>query len=176
VGEGALTDVQYAEAERRGRDREDKEEYKVKMQVAFSFTNTAPFLEYYHNSSFLEHGGSPDKAVRSAFVSALDQYIRQSGKYQKNESKITFVDVADSLAFVSSSFSTQTSYENQTKKAINNKFIQEAMTEFLRQQLDIYLIENKAEADKVADQMLINKRSRESAERARVNTKKKLTL
>ena len=175
VGEGALTDVQYAEAERRGRAREDKEEYKVKMQVAFSFTNTAPFLEYYHNSSFLEHGGSPDKAVRSAFVSALDQYIRQSGKYQKNESKITFVDVADSLAFVSSSFSTQTSYENQTKKAINNKFIQEAMTEFLRQQLDIYLIENKAEADKVADQMLINKRSRESAERARVNTKKKLT-
>ncbi len=175
VGEGALTDVQYAEAERRGKDREDKEEYKVKMQVAFSFSNTAPFLEYYHNSSFLEHGGSPDKAVRSAFVSSLDQYIRQSGKYQKNESKITFVDVADSLAFVSSSFSTQTSYENQTKKAINNKFIQEAMTEFLRQQLDIYLIENKAEADKIADQMLINKRSRESAERARVNTKKKLT-
>ncbi len=175
TGENPMTEVQYAEAERRGRDRADLDEYKLKMQFAFCFTNTAPMLEYYHNSSFLENGGSPDKAVRSAFVAAIDQYLRQNGKYQKNESKVTFVDVAESLAFVSSSFSTQTSYENQTKKAISNKFIQEAMTEFFRQQLDIYLIENKAEAEKIANQMLINKRSRENAERARVSSKTKLT-
>ncbi len=127
-----FTDVQYMEAERRGRDRADRDEYKVKIQAAFCFSNETPMLEYYHNSSFLEHGGSPDKAVRSAFVSAIDQYLKQNGKYQKNESKVTFADVADSLMVVSSTFSTQTSYENQTKKAINNKFIQEAMTEFLR--------------------------------------------
>ncbi len=175
TGENPMTEVQYAEAERRGRDRADLEEYKLKMQFAFCFTNTAPMLEYYHNSSFLENGGSPDKAVRSAFVASIDQYLRQNGKYQKNESKVTFVDIAESLAFVSSSFSTQTSYENQTKKAISNKFIQEAMTEFFRHQLDIYLIENKAEAEKIANQMLINKRSRESAERARTNSKTKLT-
>ena len=170
-----FTDVQYMEAERRGRDRADRDEYKVKIQAAFCFSNETPMLEYYHNSSFLEHGGSPDKAVRSAFVSAIDQYLKQNGKYQKNESKVTFADVADSLMFVSSTFSTQTSYENQTKKAINNKFIQEAMTEFLRAQLSVYFIENKAEADKIAEQMLVNKRSRESAEKARVNIKKKLT-
>lgn len=171
----AFTDVQYLEAERRGRDREDKDEYKVKIQAAFCFSNETPMLEYYHNSSFLEHGGSPDKAVRSAFVSAIDQYIKQNGKYQKNESKITFVDVADSLMFVSSTFSTQTSYANQTKKAINNKFIQDAMTEFLRNSLSIYFTENKTEADKIAEQILVNKRSRESAEKARVSIKKKLT-
>ena len=170
-----MTAPHYIECERRGRDREDKEDYKVKIQAVFCFSNTTPMIEYYHNSSWLEHGGSPDKAVRSAFVSAIDQYIKQIGKYTKNESKITFADVSDSLMFVSSSFSTQTSYENQTKKAINNKFIQEAMTEFLRRELDIYFIENKADADKIAEQVLINKRSRESAERARVNIKKKLT-
>ncbi len=175
AGEKSFTDVQYSEAERRGRDRDDKDEYKVKIQCAFCFSNETPMLEYYHNSSFLEHGGSPDKAVKSAFVSAIDQYLKQSGKYQKNESKITFVDVSDSLMFVSSTFSTQTSYENQTKKAINNKFIQDTMTEFLRTQLSIYFTENKAEADKIADQILINKRSRESAEKARVSIKKKLT-
>lgn len=175
-GEGKnFTDVQYIEAERRGRDRADRDEYKVKIQAAFCFSNETPMLEYYHNSSFLEHGGSPDKAVRSAFVSAIDQYLKQNGKYQKNESKVTFADVADSLMFVSSTFSTQTSYENQTKKAINNKFIQETMTEFLRERLSVYFIENKAEADKIAEQMLVNKRSRESAEKARVNIKKKLT-
>ncbi len=170
-----FTDVVYIETERKGRDREDKPEYKVKVNAAFCFSNETPLLEYYHNSSFLEYGGSPDKAVRSAFVSAIDQYLKNSGKYQKNESKVTFVDVADSLMFVSSTFSTQTSYENQTKKAINNKFIQDAMTEFLRTQLSIYFTENKAEADKIADQILVNKRSRESAEKARVNIKKKLT-
>lgn len=170
-----FTDIHFSETERKGRDREDKPEYKLKIQAAFCFSNETPFIEYYHNSSFLEHGGSPDKAVRSAFVSAVDQYLKQNGKYQKNESKVTFVDIADSLMFISSSFSTQTSYENQTKKAITNKFIQEAMTEFLRQQLDIYFIENKAEADKIAEQVLVNKRSRESAEKARVNIKKKLT-
>lgn len=170
-----FTSIQYCEAERRGRDRDDKKDYKVKMQIAFCFSNELPMIEYYHNSSYLEHGGSPDKAARSAFVSAIDAYLKQSGKYQKSESKITFGDIADSLMLVSSSFSTNTSYENQTKKAITNKFIQETMTEFLRHQLDIYFIENRTEADKIADQVLVNKRSRETAEKTRAGIKKKLT-
>lgn len=169
-----LTSVHYIEAERRGRDRADQEEYKVKMSFAFCFCNENHMLEYYHNSSFLEHGGAPDKAVRNAFVYAIDQYLKQNGKYNKNEKKIQFDDVADSLLLVSNSLSTMTSYENQTKKAITNKFIQDSMTEFLREQLGIYFIENKMDADKLCGQVLINKRSRESAEKTRINVKKKL--
>ncbi len=175
VGEDAFTSVESWECEREGRDREDKEDYRMKMQVAFCFSNKVNLIEYYHNSSYLEHGGSPDKAVRNAFVHAIDQYIKQNGKYNKNESKINFTDVSDCLALVISSFSTQTSYENQTKKAINNKFIQDAMTEFLRHQLEVYMIENKADAEKIANQCLVNKRSRENAEKARIDIKKKLT-
>ncbi len=170
-----FTDIHRISAERKGKDREDKKEYKLKMEMAFCFSNETPVLEYYHNSSFLEHGGSPDEAVKSAFVSAVDQYLKQNGKYQKNEKKVTFVDISDSLMYISNSFSTITSYANQTKKAITNKFIKEAMTEFLRQQLDIYFIENKADAEKIANQVLINKRSRESAEKARITIKKNLT-
>lgn len=169
-----MTQIQYFEAERRGRDREDKEEYKVKMSCAFCFNNEINVIEYYHNSSFLEHGGSPDKAVRNAFVYSIDKYIKANNKYTKNESKILFADIQDSLILVSNSFSTLTSYENQTKKSITNKFIQDAMTEFLREKLDIYFIENKADAERISDQVLLNKRSRESAERARVSMKKKL--
>ena len=175
VGEDAITTVETWGCERTGRDREDKDDYKMKMQITFCFSNRVKFLEYYHNSSFLEHGGSPDKAVKNAFVYAIDQYIKQQNKYTKNESKITFNDVADCLALVINSFSTQTSYENQTKKAINNKFIQDAMTEFLRHQLEIYFIENKADAEKISNQVLVNKRSRENAEKARIDIKKKLT-
>ena len=171
----AMTDIKYIECERKGRDREDKPDYKVKLSCAFCFSNKVSKLEYYHNSSFLEHGGSPDKAVTNAFVYTIDKYIKQIGKYTKNESKITFNDVRDCLILVSNSFSTMTSYENQTKKAINNKFIQDAMTEFLRQELEIYFIENKLEADKIASQVLVNKRSREHAEKARVNIAKKLS-
>jgi len=171
----AMTDIKYIECERKGRDREDKPDYKVKLSCAFCFSNKIAKLEYYHNSSFLEHGGSPDKAVTNAFVYTIDKYIKQIGKYTKNESKITFNDVRDCLILVSNSFSTMTSYENQTKKAINNKFIQDAMTEFLRQELEIYFIENKVEADKIAAQVLVNKRSREHAEKARVNIAKKLS-
>lgn len=164
----------YIEAERRGRDREDKEDYKVKMSFAFCFNNDVNVIEYYHNSSFLEYGGSPDKAVRNAFVYAIDKYLKANGKYTKNESKILFADVQDSLCLISNSFSTMTSYENQTKKAITNKFIQESMTEFLREQLDVYFIENKMDAEKIAEQVLVNKRSRETAERTRTSLKKKL--
>ena len=175
VADKGFTEIEVWNAERTGRDREDKPEYKVKMQIAFCFSSTVNMLEYYHNSSWLEHGGSPDKAVKNAFVYAIDQYLKQNGKYNKTESKITFTDIADCLALVINSFSTQTSYENQTKKAINNKFIQEAMTEFLRHQLEVYFIENKLDAEKIANQVLINKRSRESAERVRIDTKTKLT-
>lgn len=175
AGDNALTDVQYYECERRGRDRADKPEYKVRLSVAFCFSNQASLLEYYHNSSFLEHGGSPDKAVSNAFVYTIDQYCKQNGKYNKNESKINFNDVRDCLILVSNSFSTMTSYENQTKKAINNKFITEAMIEFLRHELELYFIENKVEAEKICSQVLVNKRSREHAEKARVNIAKKLS-
>lgn len=174
-GDKNITAPVYFEAERRGRDREDKPEYKVKLSVAFCFNPQESFLEYYHNSSFLEHGGSPDKAVKSAFVSVIDQYLKANGKYSKNESKILFADIADCLCLVSSSFSTITSYENQTKKSITNKFIQEAMTDFLKQNFEVYLIENKTDAEKIAEQVLINKRSRESAEKARINVKKMLS-
>lgn len=171
----ALTSVQFLQAERKGKDRADKPEYKVKLSCAFCFSSAISKIEYYHNSSWLEYGGAPDKAVRSAFVSAIDSYIKQIGKYQKSESKISFQDVSDSLILVTNCFSTYTSYENQTKKAITNKFIQDSMTEFLKEGLEVYFIENKAEADKIAEQILINKRSREQAEKARLNIKKKLS-
>ncbi len=175
AGEKSLTSPMFFETERKGRDREDKPEYKVKLSVSFCFSNEYNALEYYHNSSFLEHGGSPDRAVKSAFVAVIDQYIKQTDKYKKNETKIKFEDVADCLCLVSNSFSTVTSYENQTKKSITNKFIQEAMTDFLRENLNIYFIENKVDAEKIVDQVLINKRSRENAEKTRINVKKMLT-
>ncbi|MBP3448668.1 MAG: DNA topoisomerase [Clostridia bacterium] len=173
--EKALTQIRTVSAERTGRDRADKPEYKVKMNFAFCFNNEVNLIEYYHNSSFLEHGGSPEKAVKNAFVYAIDNYIKQTNKYKANEAKITYNDVFDSLILVSSSFSTITSYENQTKKAITNKFIQEAMQDFLKEQLEIYFIENKTDAEKIAEQILVNKRSREQAEKAKVNIKKKLS-
>jgi len=170
-----FTGIQFYESSARGRDREDKPEYKVKMQIAFCFNNEINLLEYYHNSSFLEHGGAPDKAVRSAFVYEIDKCLKARNMYNKDEAKITFADIQDSLILVTNSFSTITSYENQTKKSITNKFIQEAMTDFLRKQLEVYFIENKMESDKILEQVLVNKRSRETAERTRVNIKKKLS-
>ena len=175
AGESSLTLPHYAKSERVGRDREDKPEYRVKAEAAFCFSNVSPVIEYYHNSSWLEHGGAPDKAARSAFVSAIDAYLKKRGKYQKNESKVGWNDISDSLILVTNGFSTYTSYENQTKKSITNKFIQEMMTEFLRSSLEIYFTENQQEADRIADQVLVNKRSREQAERTRLNLKKKLS-
>ncbi|MDO4749853.1 MAG: toprim domain-containing protein [Eubacteriales bacterium] len=175
AGEDPMTAPVFIETERRGRDRADKPEYKVRLSAAFCFSRRVNIVEYYHNSSWLEHGGAPEKATRTAFVYALDAYIKKQGKYQKNESKISFQDVADCLILVTNCFSTQTSYENQTKKSITNRFVQDAMTEFFKEKLEIYFIENKAEADRVAEQVLINKRSREQAEKTRLNIKKKLT-
>ena len=171
----AMTMPQFWEAERKGRDRADMADYKVKITAALCFSNSVNVLEYYHNSSWLEHGGAPEKAVKTSFVYALDAYIKQAGKYNKNESKITFQDVADCLVLVTNCFSTQTSYENQTKKAITNKFVQEAMTEFFKSRLQVYFIENKTEADRIADQVLINKRARETAEKTKVKIRKDLT-
>ena len=175
AGDDPLTQPVFWQTERKGRDRADKPEYKVKLSVAFCFSNRVQVIEHYHNSSWLEHGGSPEKAVKSAFVSAIDGWLKQNGKYQKNESKITFNDIQDALVLVSNNFSTQTSYENQTKKSITNKFIQEAMTDFLRSQLEVYFIENPFDAEKIAGQVLVNKRSRETAEKTRLGIKKKLS-
>lgn len=174
VGDDAFSSVQFWQGERRGRDRPDLPEYKVKLSAALCFSGKKQMKEYYHNSSFLEYGGAPEKAVRSAFVSQLDAYLKANGKYLKSDAKIGFQDIEDCLVLVISSFSTQTSYENQTKKAVSNRFIQEALTDFLRHRLEVYFLENRIEAEKIAEQVLINLRSRVRAEAARLNIKKTL--
>lgn len=171
AGEDAFTTPQYWECERVGRDRDDLDDYKLKIKAALCFSLKRQLKEYYHNSSFLEHGGAPEKAFRSAFVSQINAYLKQNNKFNKNDSQINVQDIEECVIFVVSSFSTQTSYENQTKKAITNKFIQEAMTDFFRKQLEVYFIENKMDADKIADQMIINMRSRIKAENTRKTLK-----
>ncbi|MBQ1806850.1 MAG: DNA topoisomerase [Ruminococcus sp.] len=175
VGEDGLTGVQHWTTEVKTRDRDDKPEYKCKMDIAVAFSNKVSATEYYHNSSWLEHGGAPDKAVRNAFTYQIDSYLKSTNKYNKTDKKITFDDIADCLVCVISSFSNIASYANQTKKAVTNKGIQDAMTAFLRQSLEVYFIENPLEADKIAEQVLINKRSRENAEKTRLNIKKNLS-
>ena len=170
-----MTSVQTWKAERVGRDRDDLNDYKVLINSALCFSNKNQLKEYYHNSSWLEHGGAPEKAVRNAFTYQIDAYLKANGKYVKNDPKIKFEDIEDCMILVISSFSTQTSYENQTKKAITNKFIQEAMTDFFKHQLEIYLIENRAEAEKIANQVLVNMRSRVKAETTRQSLKKTLS-
>ena len=175
VGENNIGKIVFSAQEAKGKDREDMPEYKVKMNVAYTFSNKVNKIEYYHNSSFLEHGGSPDKALRSAFVSQFDAFLKSKGLYKKNEAKIKFEDIEDCLVFVSSCFSTLTSYENQTKKAITNKFITQATTEFLKSSLEVYFIENPEEATKIAQQVLVNKQSREQADKTRQGLKKTLS-
>ena len=174
VGDDAISQVQSWQTERMVSDRDDKPEYKTKINIALAFSNKVSVSEYYHNSSWLEYGGAPEKAVRNAFVYSIDSYLKQNGKYTKNESKINFDDVRDCLVIVISSFSSVTSYENQTKKAITNKGIQDAMTEYMRHQLEVYFIENKLDAEKISNQVLINKRSREKAEKTRLDIRKTL--
>jgi DNA gyrase subunit B len=175
AGEDTLTQVYTCESEATGRDRADLPDYKVKMSAAFCFSNKVQMLEYYHNSSWLEHGGSPEHAVKSAFVSSINKYLKDKNLYKKNESTITFQDVQDCLVYVSSSFSTQTSYENQTKKAITNKFVAQAMTDFLKHYLEVYFLEKPDEAQKLCQQVLVNKQSREHAEKTRQSIKKTLS-
>ncbi|MBF8984090.1 DNA topoisomerase [Lutibacter sp. B2] len=170
-----FTDLAYFELETMGKDRKDKPEYKVKMEIAFCFNNEKNLLEYYHNSSFLEHGGSSDKAVKNSFVYAIDKKLNKEGKYKKGEKKVTFQDIEDSLILAVNTYSTITSYENQTKKAITNVFIKEAMNEFLKEKLEIYFIENRLETEKILEQILVNKRSREKAEKTRIDVRKKLS-
>ena len=174
AGDTAFTTPQYWECERKGKDREDLPEYKLKIKSAICFSLKNQLKEYYHNSSFLEHGGAPEKAFRSAFVNQINAYLKANNKYSKNDGQINIQDVEDCIIFVVSSFSTQTSYENQTKKAITNKFIQEAMTDFFREQLEVYFIENKMDADKISNQVLINMRARIKAENTRKTLKTSL--
>ena len=171
AGDTAFTTPQYWECERVGRDRADLIDYKLKIKAAVCFSLKTQLKEYYHNSSFLEHGGSPEKAFRSAFVSQINAYLKANNKYAKSDGQINIQDVEDCVIFVVSSFSTNTSYENQTKKAITNKFIQEAMTDFFRRSLEVYFIENKMEAEKIANQVLVNMRARVKAENTRKTLK-----
>ena len=174
AGDKAFTTPQYWECERYGKDRDDLDEYKLKIKASVCFSLHTQLKEYYHNSSFLEHGGAPEKAFKSAFVNQINAYLKANNKYNKTDSQISIQDIEECVIFVVSSFSTQTSYENQTKKSITNKFIQEAMTDFFRKQLEIYFIENKMDADKISDQVLINMRSRVKAEKTRKTLKTSL--
>ena len=175
AGGTELTDPAFYKTETMGRDREDQDDYKLKVEISFCISNKLRQIEYYHNSSWLEHGGSPERATKQAFASALNKYIRNTNKFKKGESQVLFSDVAECLILVVNSYSTKTSYENQTKKAVTNSFIAEFMTEWFKKTLAIYFTEHPAEAERIANQVLINKRSREKANEIKLDVKKKLS-
>ena len=170
-----LTPVFEIKAEGKGRDRKDKPEYRVKCEMVFALNNEVNELKYFHNSSALVHGGSPDLAVKTAFMYEIDKFLKLHNKYKKDEGMINFVDIQDSLVLILNSFSTVTSYENQTKKSITNNFIREFLTESIRDRLEIIFTENPAIMHQVLDQVLINKRSREKADMTRTAMKKQLS-
>ena len=175
VGDNAFTMPVFWETERRGRDAENRPEMKLKITASFCFSKQVSHVEFYHNSSWLEYGGSPDRALRLGFTAAFDKFLRDNNKYTKTEGKITFQDVQDSLVMVTNCFSTIGCFENQTKKSVNSKFTQEAMTAFFKEQLQVWFIENAQEAARAAEQILVNKRARESAEKTKSSVKKKLS-
>ncbi len=70
-----LTEPFFIQADRRGRDRDDLPDYNVKITACLCFSRTLQMQEYYHNSSWLENGGAPEKAVRSALTS--DRRVHQ---------------------------------------------------------------------------------------------------
>lgn len=175
AGESPLTAPVRWEFEAVGRDREDLADYKLRCETVFCISNSTQALEYYHNSSYLDHGGSPERAVRTAFTYAVDKYLKTHGKYNKNEAKITFQDIADCLVLVTNSFSTQSSFSDQTKKSVTNSFIAEAMTANFKEKLEIYFTEKPLEAERFASQVLLNKRSRETAEKTRIDIKSKIS-
>lgn len=173
--EGRLCEAAFYKTEASGRDRADLPEYKLKSEIAFCFSQNTKAQEYYHNSSWLEHGGSPEKAAKQGFLSGFDKYLKDKGKYKKNESKISYVDIEDCLVLITNTFSTQTSYANQTKKAITNDFICSFLTDYIKRCLEVFFAENPADAEKAANQVLLNKRSRETAEATRLDIRKKLS-
>ena len=166
-GDTLITEPISYKTETSGRDREDLADYKLKYEVAFAFSNGNRIQEYYHNSSYLEHGGSSATAVKNAFHTAFNKYLTDKGKYKQKETHISQADVEESLVVIVNSFSTQTSYANQTKKAITNEFIKKAMTESIRHWLERFFAEHPEEAEKAAKQILLNKQSREAADSAK---------
>lgn len=165
----------YITGRGKGQDTDKRKPYSVNFELVFEFNNEAAQQMYFHNSSNLIHGGSPQKAVENAFVYCIDKYLKDNNKYNKGEKRISANDVLDSLLLISSSFSTFTSYSNQTKTAISNKFVQELIQDTIKEQLNIYFLENPISAEKITQQILVNMRSRVKAESTRLNIKKKLS-
>lgn len=169
-----FSEVIYFNKEGVGRDTESRPEYRAKFELALAFNNDVPKQIYFHNSSKLEYGGSPQKAIRNALVAVIHNYLKENSKYNSGEKSINYVDVEDSLLAICSSFSTSTSYENQTKKSITNKFVGELIQDTIKEQLEIYFTENPLEAERICSQVLVNYRARTKAEKTKINVKKVL--
>ena len=153
-----ITEIIQFSTEATGKEPEDNEDFDFKLNLFFAFNNEENLIEYYHNASFLENGGTPEDFIKNSFTYVIDKYIKDNGLYGKNESKIKFIDIQDSLIVVSDTYSTISLYTDQVKKKIKSKFMNSFVTEFLKEQLTIYLIENSLEAKLTREQMTRQKK------------------
>ena len=173
--EHMLTDVISFTTEQKGRDNEADKDYRIKTDINFAFNRETSFSRYYHNTSWLENGGTPEEFIKNSFTFVIDKFLKEQNLYNKNEKKVTFEDISDSLIVITSTYSTISLFTDQTKKKIGSDFMKQSVTKWLREQLEIYFIENPKEAELVFKQVLVNKRSREKAEATRLDIKKKLS-
>ncbi|MER2007171.1 MAG: toprim domain-containing protein [Psychrobacillus sp.] len=173
--EHRLTNVIHFNTERKGRDNEEDKDYKIKANIYFSFNRETSFNRYYHNTSWLANGGTPEDFIKNSFTFIVDKFLKEQNLYNKNEKKVSFDDIADSLVIVTSTFSTISLFTDQTKKEMRSDFMKKEITAWMREQLSIYFVENPNEAKLILQQVLVNKRSREKAEKTRLDVKKKLS-
>lgn len=165
---------EYAHAfKKEGKEHTDD----IKINMAIDYTeedidNTQ--IEFLNGSNLLHHGSIHDGLV-NGLRTIFNNYIKKNNLYNKNEKQITKEDVLTGLNYIIDFKSYFPVYANQTKFASYVKYYEKTMKDVLSSFFEPYIIENKEDMDTIVSQVLANKRSREKAEKTRVDVRKKLS-
>lgn len=175
INDNYISDFISFNGEGEGKDRKDLPTYLMDYSLDLVFNNDNSIQEYYHNSSELTELNN--NVTTSAFIKsitkAIHNYITENKLYKAKE-KIKYSDIEDSIDFILCTRSTRTSYANQTKLSIDNEFIKNFISKDIEDKLYLYLNENKFDSERIINQLLINMRANNNAEKTKANLRKKL--
>ena len=140
------------------------DEISVDMILGYSNDSEHDFKKDFLNTANLIKYGTINEGILYGLKASINKWLKTNGKYSKNEKQITIADIETGLNYVCDVRSYYVEYVGQSKQRTESPHYKSAISKVVEEAMSIYFIENKDEAEKIGNQVLLNKRVREKSD------------
>ena len=149
----------------------------VTVEISLLYTTEQNEIIYsFVNNINTHEGGTHVSGFRTALTRAINEVAKAQGLIKDKDGKLDGRDIREGVGAIISVKVPQPQFEGQTKTKLGNSEITGIVSSIVYSNLKIYLEDNPNESKIIVEKILMSKRAREAAQKARESVLRKNPL